>query len=247
MKRKETPPMGKHSGNRSEKSRVTYEVLEEVVRMKVQELIQDILEKEITEFLGRRKSERIRKKVDTCCGYRNGYGKPRRLALMNGTIRIRRPRVRNTDEFESKVLPLFKRGSKEIAEVLPELYLHGLSKGDIELALRGLLGGGSALSPASIQRLKAKCQIEYEKWKNQDLSALKVVYRWADGVFVKAGLEKDKGALLVIIVALDNGQKVLLACESGYRESKDSWLGVLRDLRNPSMNLDPFKINSVMR
>src|ERR1700757_4383309 len=96
MKRKETPPMGKHRGNRSEKSRVTYEVLEEVVRMKVQELIQDILEKEITEFLGRRKSERIRKKVDTCCGYRNGYGKPRRLALMNGTIRIRRPRLRNT-------------------------------------------------------------------------------------------------------------------------------------------------------
>jgi putative transposase len=234
--------MGKHTNKKEGKSRVTYEVLEEVVRMKVQELIQDILEEEIREFLGRRKSERIRKKVDTCRGYRNGYGKPRRLALMNGTIRIRRPRVRNTDEFESKVLPLFKRSSKELAEALPELYLHGLAKGDFELALRGLLGEGAALSPASIQRLKAKWQIEYEQWKNQDLSELKVVYQWADGIFVKAGLEKDKAALLIIIGALDNGQKVLLACESGYRESKDSWLGVLRDLRRRGLKLGRLTI-----
>ncbi len=234
--------MRKNTDKKGWKSRVTYEVLEEVVRMKVQELIQDIVEEEITEFLGRRKSERIRKKVDTCCGYRNGYGKPRRLALMNGTIRIRRPRVRNTDEFESKVLPLFKRSSKELAEALPGLYLHGLAKGDFELALRGLLGGGAPLSPASIQRLKAKWQIEYEQWKNQDLSTLKVVYQWADGIFVKAGLEKDKAALLVIIGALDNGQKVLLACESGYRESKDSWLGVLRDLRRRGLKLGRLTI-----
>jgi putative transposase len=234
--------MGKHTNKKEGKSTVTYEVLEEVVRMRVQELIQDILEEEITEFLGRRKSERIRKKVDTCRGYRNGYGKPRRLALMNGTIRIRRPRVRSTDEFESKVLPLFKRSSKELAEALPELYLHGLAKGDFELALRGLLGEGAALSPASIQRLKAKWQIEYEQWKNQDLSELKVVYQWADGIFVKAGLDKDKAALLMIIGALDNGQKVLLACESGYRESKDSWVGVLRDLRRRGLKLGRLTI-----
>lgn len=234
--------MGKNIDKKGWKSRVTYEVLEEVVRKKVQEFIQDILEEEITEFLGRKKSERIRKKIDTHCGYRNGYGKPRRLALMNGTIRIRRPRVRDTDEFESKVLPLFKRSSKELAEALPELYLHGLAKGDFELALRGLLGGGAPLSPASIQRLKAKWQIEYEEWKDQDLSALKVVYQWADGIFVRAGLEKDKAALLVIIGALDNGQKVLLACESGYRESKDSWHGVLRDLRRRGLKLGRLTI-----
>lgn len=234
--------MRKHTDKIVGKSRVTYEVLEEVVRMKVQEFIQDILEEEITEFLGRRKSERIRKKIDSCCGYRNGYGKPRRLALMNGTIRIRRPRLRSADEFESKVLPLFKRSSKELSEALPELYLHGLSKGDFELALRGLLGDGAPLSPASIQRLKARWQIEYGEWKSQDLSSLRVVYQWADGIFVKAGLEKDKAALLVIIGALENGQKVLLACESGYRESKESWLGVLRDLRGRGPKLGRLTI-----
>lgn len=234
--------MGKNTDKKAGKSRVTYEVLEEVVRMKIQEFIQDILEEEITEFLGRGKSERIRKKIDTHGGYRNGYGKPRRLALMNGTIRIRRPRLRNSDEFESKVLPLFKRSTKELGEALPELYLHGLAKGDFELALRGLLGSGAPLSPASIQRLKAKWQVEYEEWRNQDLSGLEVVYQWADGIYVKAGLEKDKAALLVIIGALKNGQKVLLACESGYRESKESWLGILRDLRRRGLKLGRLTI-----
>ena len=234
--------MRKNTDVKAEKSRVTYEELEEIVRMKVQDFIQDILEEEITEFLGRRKSERIRNKVDTHSGYRNGYGKPRRLALMNGTIKISRPRLRNADGFESRVLPVFKRRTKELTEALPELYLHGLAKGDFELALRGLLGGGAPLSPASIQRLKARWQIEYEQWKEQDLCELKVVYQWADGIFVKAGLEKDKAALLVIIGALENGQKVLLACESGYRESKESWLGVLRDLRRRGLKLGRLTI-----
>ncbi len=233
--------MRKNTDNKAGKSRVTYEVLEEVVKMRVQEFIQDILEEEITEFLGRRKSERM-KKIDTHGGYRNGYGKPRRLALMNGTIKIRRPRLRDADEFESKVLPLFKRSTKELREALPELYLHGLAKGDFELALRGLLGEGAPLSAASIQRLKAKWQVEYEEWKRKDLSGLKVVYQWADGIFVKAGLEKDKAALLVIIGALRNGQKALLACESGYRESKESWLGVLRDLRRRGLKLGRLTI-----
>ena len=82
--------------------------------------------------------------------------------------------------------------------LLPELYLHGLSSGDFELALRGLLGKGAPLSASSIQRLKAKWQLEYEEWQSRDLSDLEVVYWWADGIYVKAGLEKDKAALLVI-------------------------------------------------
>lgn len=211
-------------------SRATYEVLEEAVRMKAQQFIQDILDEEMNVFLCRRKSERI-KAVDVSRGYRNGYGRPRKFALMNGTITVKRPRVRATDErFESKVLPLFKRRSKELGEMLPELYLHGLSKGDFELALRGLLGDGAPLSVSSIERLKAKWQEEYEQWKKQDLSSLKVVYQWADGIYVKAGIEKDKAALLIIIGALTNGKKVFLACESGYRESKESWSAGLRNL-----------------
>ncbi len=233
--------MEKSSSKGEKSSRVTYDVLEEMVREKVQEFIQDILDEEIAEFLGRGKSERIRG-IDIPRNYRNGKGKERRLALMNGTVTVRRPRLRDIRGFESKVLPLFKRRSKELGEMLPELYLHGLSKGDFELALRGLLGEGAPLSASSIQRLKAKWQAEHEVWRRQDLSGLEITYQWADGIYVKAGLEKDKAALLVIIGALKSGQKRILTCESGYRESKESWMGVLRDLRARGLKLGRLTI-----
>jgi len=217
-------------------SRATYDVLEEMARLKIQEFIQDVFNEEIAEFLRRGKSERI-KGIDIPRNYRNGKGKPRKLALMNGTITIRRPRLRDVKGFESKILPLFKRRSRELGEMLPELYLHGLANRDFELALRGLLGEGAPLSAASIQRLKGKWQAEYQEWREQDLSGLEVTYQWADGIYVKAGLEKDKAALLVIIGALSNGEKRILACESGYRESKESWMGVLRDLTGRGLKL----------
>jgi transposase-like protein len=223
-------------------SRATYEVLEEMVRVKVQEYIQDILEEEVESFLGRKKSER-HKMVDGTPGYWNGHGKPKKFSVMNGTITVRRPRVRETGErFESKIIPFFKRRSKEVGQLLPELYLHGLAKGDFELALRGLLGEGAPLSASSIERLKAKWQMEYAQWKQMDMSNLEVVYQWADGIYVKAGLEKDKAALLIIIGALTNGRKVFLACESGYRESKESWSGVLRNLTGRGLKLGRLTI-----
>jgi len=114
--------------------------------------------------------------------------------MLNGTMVVRRPRVRDVEErFESAVLPLFCRRSRELGDMLPDLYLHGLALRDFELALRGLLGDGAPLSASSIARLKAKWQIEYEEWKRRDLSDLEVVYQWADGLYVKAGLEKYNG------------------------------------------------------
>ena len=93
--------------------------------------------------------------MDAVAGYRNGYGKPRRLAMSSGTITVRRPRVRGLEErFESRVLPLFLRRTKEVGTLLPELYLHGLAEGNFELAMRGLLGEGAPLSKSSIRRLK---------------------------------------------------------------------------------------------
>ncbi len=228
--------MKKDSGKTARSSRATYDVLEEMARLKIQEFIQDVFNEEIAEFLGRGKSERING-IYIPKNYRNGKGKPRKLALMNGTITIRRPRLRDVKGFESKVLPLFKRRSRELGEMLPELYLHGLANRDFELALRGLLGEGAPLSAASIQRLKGKWQVEYQEWKEQDLSGLEVTYQWADGIYVKAGLEKNKAALLVIIGALANGEKKILACESGYRESKESWMEVLRDLTGRGLKL----------
>lgn len=217
------------------RSRPSWETLEEFVRDRAQGLIQQILEEEITELLGRGKHER-RKPVDGSPGYRNGYGKPRKLALSCGTVEVRRPRVRGLDErFESRVLPLFKRKSTKVESMLPELYLHGLAQGDFELALRGLLGDGAPLSASSIGRLRRKWQAEYDAWKQRDLSDLEVVYLWVDGLYVKAGLEKDKAALLVIIGALSDGRKRVLAVESGQRESTASWASVLRDLKRRGM------------
>jgi putative transposase len=213
--------------------------LEEHVRSRIQEWIQDLLKEEVTELLGRRKSER-RAVVDGAVGYRNGYGKPRRISMMAGTIVVRRPRVRDLEErFESRILPLFKRRTEEIGELLPQLYLHGLAQGDFELALRGLLGDGAPLSASSIERLRAKWQQEYEGWRRGSLEDLEVVYVWADGLYVKAGLEDSKAALLVIVGALRDGRKVVLAVDSGQRESKESWARVLRDLR--SRGLRPWR------
>jgi transposase-like protein len=127
-----------------------------------------------------------------------------------------------------------------VAELLPQLYLHGLAQGDFELALRGLLGEGAPLSPASIERLRAKWTQEYAAWRTQRLDQLEVVYAWADGLYVKAGLEDTKAALLVIIGALKDGRKVVLAVESGQRESTASWARVLRDLRD--RGLRPWKV-----
>jgi transposase-like protein len=217
-------------------SPVVWESLEGFARLKIQEFLQTLLAEEVTELLGRSKSER-RAKVDTPEGYRNGQGKPRQLATSIGTVTVQRPRVRGVEErFVSRVLPLFKRRTKEVGELLPRLYLHGLAQGDFEGAMRGLLGEAAPLSASSIARLKAVWQAEYEAWKGRCLSGTEVVYLWVDGIYVKAGLEKEKAALLVVIGALRDGSKVVLAVESGHRESVEGWSEILRSLKERGMN-----------
>lgn len=224
MKKKSTP--GKAA------STLTWSTLETFVRGAAQQFVQEILEDEVTEFLGRLPSQR-RTAVDSEEGYRNGHGKPRQLCLMGGTITVRRPRVRGLEErFESRVLPLFKRRTEEVAKLLPDLYLHGLAEGDFDKALRALLGDAAPLSKSSVARLKAIWQTEYDTWASLPLHELEVVYLWVDGVYVKAGLEKDKAAVLVAIAGLRDGRKLLLAVKSGHRESTEGWSDMLRDLRD---------------
>jgi len=212
-----------------------WETLEAWVRQRIQGFIQAVLEEELTEALGRGRHER-RGAVDAPEGYRNGYGKPRRLTLSGGTVTIRRPRARGLEErFMSRILPLFARRTREVGELLPELYLHGLSEGDFDLALRGLLGEGAALSVATLGRLKERWHAEYAQWNERPLGDLEVAYLWADGIYVKAGLEKSKACLLVLIAGLCDGRKVVLAVEDGFRESKESWQGLLRRLRERGM------------
>ncbi len=135
------------------------------------------------------------------------------------------------ERFESRVLPLFARRTKEVGELIPELYLHGLAEGDFELALRGLLGEGAPLSKASIRRLRASWTEEFERWAKRSLADREVVYIWTDGIYVKAGLERDKAALLVVMGAMRDGTKEVLAVTPGYRESTESWSEVFRDLK----------------
>ena len=210
----------------------TFATLESWARSSIRDLLQRVLEEEVTEFLGRTRYQR-RSAVDATPGSRNGYGKPRQVSLMSGTIEVRRPRIRGLEErFESRILPLFLRRTHEVARMLPELYLHGLSQGDFELALRGLLGNGAPLSASSIARLRAQWEEELETWRERRLDDRELVYAWADGIYVKAGLEKDKAALLVVIGAMSDGRKEVLAVWPGHRESTASWLKVLRDLRD---------------
>lgn len=229
--------MSKNHTQESDARTVIFEELEGWVRSQIQEWVQQLLEEEVTELLGRRKSER-RKGIDRAEGYRNGYGEARRLTLSSGTITVRRPRVRELEQrFESRILPLFSRRTKEVGDLIPELYLHGLSRGDFELALRGLLGDGAPLSESTVDRLKTKWQGEYEEWRSRRLDDLEVVYVWVDGVYVKAWLEREKACILVVLAGLSDGRKVFLALEAGYRESIESWSGVIRELKGRGLRI----------
>jgi len=208
---------------------MSYETLECFARSSIQEWLQRLLEEEVSTLLGRARYER-KEGVDPQPGYRNGHGKPRRMSMSCGTVSVRRPRVRGLEErFESRILPLFKRRTREVGELIPDLYLHGLAERDFDLALRGLLGDGAPLSASSVARLKAKWLVEYEQWRTRPIDG-ELVYLWADGIYVKAGLEKEKSCLLVVIGAFSDGIKRVLALEAGYRESKESWNEVLRSL-----------------
>ena len=228
MSKRTTESMGKSSPE--------WDELEDWLRGSMQNLIQQVLEEEVTEFFGRAKSAR-RSEADSDSGYRNGHGRPRKLTLSGGTVELRRPRVRNTDErFESRLLPLFAKRTAKVSELIPQLYLHGLSEGDFDLALRGLLGEDAPLSAATVARLKERWNGELAEWRSRRLDEHEVVYVWVDGVYVKAGLECEKAAILVVIGALSDGTKTVLSVVPGYRESTQSWSEALRDLRDRGMN-----------
>ena len=220
MPGKEITAMRKTTPAAGDPSTVVWEDMEKMAREHVRAYIQDLPEEELTEFLGRGRYER---RDGDRSGYRNGHGKPRRLTMECGTITVRRPRARDLDErFESRLLPFFVRRTGEVDGLLPELYLHGLSEGDFDLALRGLLGDEAPISASTVARLKEKWHGEFDEWSRQDLSGLKVVYLWVDGPYVKAGLEKEKAAVLVALAALSDGTKRVVALTPGYHESVES-------------------------
>lgn len=205
--------------------------LELLARKGAAEMIKTAPEAEVKEFLGRMRYERS----PEFHGYRNGYGKARKLAVGLGGVEIAQPRVRNTPKgepiFNSKIIQSYQRTSMETKRLLTDLYLEGLSSGDFEPVFRSILGDSAPLSSSSIIRLKEEWQKEYDEWKVRKLESVYAYIR-VDGVYLKAGHEKEKTALLVVLGVNSNGEKELLNIEEGYRESKESWKEVLRNLKS---------------
>lgn len=197
--------------------------------------LHQILEGEVTTLLGGVRAEHRCEvaPVDLPTGNQHGCGQPDQFSGTGGTVTVLRPRILDLAErFERKVLPLLTRQPQEVGSTPPDLYMQRLSTGDFDGALQHLLGEGAPLPASSIQRLKIFFQLEYDAWRKRDLSHLAVAYWWADGLYVKAGIEDHKSALLTIVGTLITGERIVLACDSGKRESKESWLKLLRDLKH---------------
>jgi transposase-like protein len=193
------------------------------------------LEREVEEYLERQRYVRGGNEAEFR-GYRNGYGRERQVTIGSGTIKVRAPRVSDTpaeqEPFASKILKPYQKRSQKLAELFPKLFVEGLATRDFEPALRCLLGKSAALSPATIVRLNAQFKAEYEQWRQQSLVDQHFVYLWVDGVHIKAGVAREHAAVLTVIGVDLAGRKHLIALEEGYRESKESWLEVLRSLRD---------------
>ena len=175
---------------------------------------------------------------------RNGKARARKVTCGAGTFEIRAPRINDKREnergerqrFSSSILPPYMRRSPKVSEVLPLLYLRGLSTGDFRPALRSLLGEDAAgLSATNISRLTSEWEEEYRQFQQRRFGDRDYVYVWADGVHFNVRLEDDRLCTLVLLGARQDGTKELLAVVDGYRESTESWQSVLRDLKRRGM------------
>jgi len=175
---------------------------------------------------------------------RNGRAEPRQVLTSSGAVEVLAPRVndKRIDEatgerqrFSSAILPPWCRKSPQINEVLPLLYLHGLSSMDFVPALEGFLGTGAGLSASTITRLTVQWQDEAKAFNNRDLSGVDYVYLWVDGIHLGVRLDEEKLCLLVMIGVRVDGTKELVALTDGYRESTGSWADLLRDCKRRGM------------
>jgi putative transposase len=217
-------------------------LLDEIAREGARRMLMEARRAEADDYVERHRGERD--EHGRALVVRNGRAQPRKLTLGAGTVELKAPRVddRRRDEqggrqrFTSHLLPPYMRRSPKVAEVLPILYLRGLSTGDFRPALQGLLGEDAAgLSPTNIARLTACWEKEYTAFRQRDLAGREFVYVWVDGVHFNIRLEDDRLCTLVMIAARPDGEKELLAVEDGYRESAESWKTVLRDLQRRGM------------
>ena len=216
------------------------DMLTQTIRQGAKQLLATAIEQEVNDYL--QSHSQIQDDEGRRLVVRNGYLPQRKIQTGIGDVEVKVPRVRNNSteslEFSSKLIPPYLKRTKSMEEFIPWLYLKGVSTGDMEKTLSALLGKDiKGLSAKNIGHLTSAWQQEYESWCKRDLSHLKIVYLWADGVYLRTRMD-DKQCLLVIIGADESGKKHLLAIDSGLRESTLSWRDVLLNLKGRGLNAD---------
>jgi transposase-like protein len=218
--------------------------LDEIVRDGARRMLTTVLEAEVTDFVARHGS--VVDNAGRRVVVRNGYLPEREVLTGAGPLPVAVPRVRDkrgTEEgvkFTSAILPPYLRRSKTLDELIPWLYLRGVSTGQMQDALTALLGEDApALSANVVTRLTAHWHEELAAWQKRDLSKEEFVYLWADGIYNNIRLEEDRQCVLVLIGATKDGRKELVAVQDGFRESKQDWLALLTDLKRRGMTVSP--------
>jgi putative transposase len=220
------------------------DVLSEILRAGAQRLLTQAIEDEVTEWIESRSN--LTNEAGHRQVVRNGRLPKRTLLTGLGPLEVEQPRVvdrRPRDEaecFSSKVLPPYLRKTKSLEELIPWLYLKGISTGDFSEALAALVGPqAKGLSASTIVRLKSTWEEEFQEWNKRSLEGKRYVYVWADGVHFNIRLEEDRLCILVLMGATADGHKELIAVADGYRESEQSWKSLLLDVKARGLLLDP--------
>jgi transposase-like protein len=205
-------------------------MLDFLARQGALKMLTEALDLEVTTFLERKRYERAKAEGK---GYRNGQ-RERQVAVLGSNLTVPVQRVAGV-EYRSSILAPYQRRSDGVDELFRRLYLEGLSSRDFEPALKSLIGDGTTLSASSIQRLAVKFQRDFEAFGRRDLSKSRYAYVWADGVYLKAGLESEKAAILVLVGVNEDGKKELISVMEGYRESYESWREIWRGVKARKM------------
>lgn len=220
---------------------VVQDALTEVLREGARQLLASAIEAEVAVFLERFESEKTLEGVKRMV--RNGRLPSRTIQTGIGNIEVSMPRVRDREgklRFTSSILPPYLRRTKTLEELLPWLYLKGVSTGDFQEALTVLLGQDApGLSASTISRLKESWKTEQQRWSRRDLSSRRYVYLWVDGIHFGVRLEDAAQCILVVIGATADGKKELVALSDGYRESEASWRELLLGLKSRGLKIDP--------
>lgn len=218
--------------------------LTDLIRGGARRLIEQAVEAELAALLAAFTEDRL--EDGRARLVRHGYLPEREILTGVGPVTVKVPRVRDRKPGDDKItftpsiLPRYLRKARSVEELLPWLYLKGLSTGDFTEALEALLGADAkGLSAKTVTRLKADWWTEYQAWEKRDLGTRRFLYIWADGVYFKPRMSEEKQCVLVIVGADEYGRKELLAMTDGFRESTQSWREVLLDLRRRGLKQDP--------